>query len=58
LDFKTRLIGGTHWMAACSDLPVIGAMLEKTVGFQPPWRTFAEVSTSCGEFSSSWSEWR
>ncbi|OKP14962.1 hypothetical protein PENSUB_4307 [Penicillium subrubescens] len=44
-DFKTRLIGGTHWMAACSDLPVIGAMLEKTVGFQQTWRTFAEVKS-------------
>ncbi|KAJ5822838.1 hypothetical protein N7447_005178 [Penicillium robsamsonii] len=42
-NFKTRLIGGTHWMAVCSDLPVIGAMLEKTVHFQPTWRTFAEV---------------
>jgi hypothetical protein len=42
-NFKTRLIGGTHWMAACNDMPVIGAMLEKTVDFQPMWRTFAEV---------------
>lgn len=44
-DFKTRLIGGTHWMAVCNDLPVIGAMLEKTVDFQPTWRTFAEVKS-------------
>ncbi|KAJ5205549.1 hypothetical protein N7491_003823 [Penicillium cf. griseofulvum] len=44
-NFKTRLIGGTHWMAACSDLPVIGAMVEKTVDFQPMWRTFAEVKS-------------
>jgi hypothetical protein len=44
-DFKTRLIGGTHWMAVCSDLPVIGAMLEKTVGFQPTWRIFTEVKS-------------
>ncbi|KAH8696552.1 hypothetical protein BGW36DRAFT_360381 [Talaromyces proteolyticus] len=44
-DFKTRLIGSTHWMAVCNDLPVIGAMLEKTVGFQPTWRIFAEVKS-------------
>ncbi|KAJ5589325.1 hypothetical protein N7537_012003 [Penicillium hordei] len=44
-NFKTRLIGGTHWMAVCTDLPVIGAMLEKTVDFQPTWRTFAEVKS-------------
>lgn len=44
-NFKTRLIGGTHWMAAFTDLPVIGAMLEKTVDFQPMWRTFAEVKS-------------
>ncbi|KAJ6178067.1 hypothetical protein N7519_008528 [Penicillium mononematosum] len=44
-DFKTRLIGGTHWMAVCNDLPVIGAMLEKTVDFQPTWITFANVKS-------------
>ncbi|KAJ5965201.1 uncharacterized protein N7479_005077 [Penicillium vulpinum] len=44
-DFKTRLIGGTHWMAVCNNLPVIGAMLEKTVDFQPTWRIFAEVKS-------------
>ncbi|KAJ5926397.1 hypothetical protein N7516_008170 [Penicillium verrucosum] len=44
-NFKTRMIGGTHWMAVCTDLPVIGAMLEKTVDFQPMWRTFAEVKS-------------
>lgn len=44
-NFKTRLIGGTHWMAASTDLPVIGAMLEKTVDFEPMWRTFAEVKS-------------
>lgn len=44
-NFKTRLIGGTHWMAASTDLPVIGAMLEKTVDFQPMWRTFADVKS-------------
>ncbi|EEA25304.1 hypothetical protein TMatcc_006471 [Talaromyces marneffei ATCC 18224] len=44
-DFKTRLIGGTHWMAVCNDLPVVGAMLKKTVDFQPTWRTFAEVKS-------------
>ncbi|KAL2695509.1 hypothetical protein AAEP93_003602 [Penicillium crustosum] len=44
-NFKTRLIGGTHWMAASTDLPVIGAMLEKTVDFQPMWKTFAEVKS-------------
>lgn len=44
-NFKTRLIGGTHWMAACTDLPVIGAMLEKSVDFQRTWRTFAEVKS-------------
>ncbi|KAJ5350831.1 hypothetical protein N7541_008558 [Penicillium brevicompactum] len=44
-DFKTRLIGGTHWMAVCNDLPVIGAMLEKTIEFQPTWRTFTEVKS-------------
>ncbi|KGO66969.1 Transcription factor, fungi [Penicillium italicum] len=44
-NFKTRLIGGTHWMAPCNDLPVIGAMLEKTVDFQTTWRTFTEVKS-------------
>lgn len=44
-NFKTRLIGGTHWMVASTDLPVIGAMLEKTVDFQPMWRTFADVKS-------------
>ncbi|OQE43048.1 hypothetical protein PENCOP_c003G01502 [Penicillium coprophilum] len=44
-NFKTRLISGTHWMAVCNDLPVIGAMLEKTIDFQPTWRTFAEVKS-------------
>ncbi|KAJ5174240.1 uncharacterized protein N7482_000117 [Penicillium canariense] len=44
-NFKTRLISGTHWMAVCNDLPVIGAMLEKTVVFQPMWRTFGEVKS-------------
>ncbi|KAF4770744.1 hypothetical protein N7455_007278 [Penicillium solitum] len=44
-NFKTRLIGGTHWMAASTDLPVIGAVLEKTVDFQPMWRTFVEVKS-------------
>jgi hypothetical protein len=42
-DFKTRLIGSTHWMAVCNELPVIEAMLRKTVDFQPMWRIFAEV---------------
>ncbi|KGO64308.1 Transcription factor, fungi [Penicillium expansum] len=44
-NFKTRLIGGTHWMAPCNDLPIIGAMLEKTVDFQVTWRTFTEVKS-------------
>ncbi|CAG8896328.1 unnamed protein product [Penicillium egyptiacum] len=44
-DFKTRLIGGTHWIAVCNDLPVIGAMLEKTVDFQPTWIIFAKVKS-------------
>lgn len=44
-DFKTRVIGGTHWMAVCNDLPVIGAMLEKNPDFQPMWKTFAEVKS-------------
>lgn len=32
-------------MAVCSDLPVLGAMLEKTAAFQPTWRIFAEVKS-------------
>lgn len=32
-------------MAPCNDLPVIGAMLGKTVEFQPMWRSFAEVKS-------------
>lgn len=44
-DFKTRLIGGTHWMAVCNDLPVVEAMLKKTVDFQPTWRDFAKVKS-------------
>ncbi|RAO66427.1 uncharacterized protein BHQ10_002439 [Talaromyces amestolkiae] len=44
-DYKTRLIGGTHWLAACNDLPVVEAMLKKTVDFQPTWSNFAEVKS-------------
>lgn len=44
-DFKTRLIGGTHWMAVCNDLPVVEAMLKKTVDFQTTWRVFARVKS-------------
>lgn len=44
-DFETRLIGGTHWMAVCSDLPVVEAIMKKTTDFQPTWRIFAEVKS-------------
>lgn len=43
LSAKTRFIGGTHWLAACNNMPVLKAMLNKSSEFDNSYKSFAEV---------------
>ncbi|KAK3682789.1 hypothetical protein B0T22DRAFT_444956 [Podospora appendiculata] len=44
-NFKTRMIGVTHWMAPCNDIPVINALRNRSPEFQLCLRRFSELKT-------------
>ncbi|KAK3332582.1 hypothetical protein B0T19DRAFT_107453 [Cercophora scortea] len=44
-NFKTRMIGVTHWMSPCNDIPVINALRNRSPEFQVCWKRFDELKT-------------